>query len=502
MSSDSQTPLPFSQLSTLAGFCQAPELFLTHARTMSANVLCPFEPVHSMTAITIVSLQISATNPSVVHSPATILVKFGSSNHHETMRSLSLKWKSRSPPPTRLIKANGNNPYSFEVGRIQPMEGCFHRVSVLGEGLTPIIDLYNQVMSFAGEFPDISFDPEIRMRICVRDAELIVPSSDWRLTFPSGILLKNFKQYQRMTGGGFAELLSGFQTLSTFPDCHWSRDGLVAASVAHTTESVGGGGAGGGDNSPSGRRMKKSPDSGFPYDGSFCSCICGQERTSWSWALPSAHDGQLPTRIMLPGRVLGNGGVVAERTWKRSQANDNDQLVYLSAGEYGSLLETKLKVAEQKVHLDQLREQYNSVMEEMTKRNIFLKEKWAEEAVQVGSKETVIDILTQKVGALEKLVRELTDAKELAEKSVLQMRTVSATELAAARKELLEETQRLKYQIADTATIETSAIEQLKTRETEIEALKKQRDFLLGMGVKSTTNSAIQTEDDSVSTIS
>jgi len=205
---------------------------------------------------------------------------------------------------------------------------------------------------------------------------------------------------------------------------------------------------------------------------------------------------------MLPGRVLGNGGVVAERTWKRCQANENDQLVYLSSAEYGGLLETKLKVAEQKVHLDQLREQYNTVMEEMTKRNIFLKEKWAEEAVQVGSKETVIDILTQKVGALEKLVRELTDAKELAEKSMLQMRTVSATELAAARKELLEETQRLKYQIADTATIENSAVEQLKVREAEIESLKKQRDFLLGMGVKSSVNSAIQTEDDSVSTIS
>jgi hypothetical protein len=488
MSSDSQTPLSYSQLSTLAGFCQAPELFLTHARTLSANVLCPFEPVHSMTAITIVSLQISATNPSVVHSPATILVKFGSSSHHETLRSLSLKWKSRSPPPTRLIRANGNNPFAFEVGRIQPMEGCFHRVSILGEGLTPIIDIYNQVMSFAGEFPDISFDPEIRMRICVRDAELIVPSSDWRLSFPSGILLKNFKINQRISGNGFAELLAGFQTLSSFPDCHWSRDGLATHE----------------DGSPSGGRKngKKSTDAGFPYDGSFCSCICGQERTSWSWALPSAHDTQLPTRIMLPGRVLGNGGVVAERTWKRSLANENDQLVYLSATEYGGLLETKLKVAEQKVQLDQLREQYNSVMEEMTKRNIFLKEKWAEEAVQVGSKETVIDILTQKVGALEKLVRELTDAKDLAEKSMVQMRTVSATELAGARKELLEETQRLKYQIADTATIETSVVEQLKGRDAEIESLKKQREFLLGIGVKSMVHSSIQTEDDSASTIS
>lgn len=489
MSSDSQTPLSYSQLSTLAGFCQAPELFLSHAQTLSANVLCPFEPVHAMTAITIGSMQISATNPAVVHSPATILVKFGSSsNHHETLRSLSLKWKSRSPPPTRLIKANGNNPFSFEVGRIQPMEGCFHRVSVLGEGLTPLVDLYNQVMSFAGDFPDTTFDPEIRMRICVRDAELIVPSADWRLSFPSGILLKNFKLNQRISGGGFAELLAGFQTLSSFPDCHWSRDGLVAAE----------------DASPTGGRRngKKNSDTGFPYDGSFCSCICGQERTSWSWALPSAHDGQLPTRIMLPGRVLGNGGVVAERTWKRSLANENDQLVYLSADEYGSLLETKLKVAEQKVHLDQLREQYNTVMEEMTKRNIFLKEKWAEEAVQVGSKETVIDILTQKVGALEKLVRELTDAKELAEKSMLQMRTVSASELASARKGLLEETQRLKYQIADTATIETSVVEQLKVRDAEIESLKKQREFLLGIGVKIMVSSSMQTEDDSASTIS
>jgi len=145
--------------------------------------------------------------------------------------------------------------------------------------------------------------------------------------------------------------------------------------------------------------------------------------------------------------------------------------------------------------LDELREQYSAVMDEMTKRNIFLKEKWAEEAVQVGSKETVIDILTQKVGALERLVRELQDAKDLAEKSSIQMRNVSANELASSRKELLEETQRLKYKIADTATIESSLMDQLRLRDREIEELKKQREFLLGIGAKSTANFSCQKDD-------
>jgi hypothetical protein len=298
------------------------------------------------------------------------------------------------------------------------------------------------------------------------------------------MLTKSFKGPR-----GFADLLGGFQTLAGIPDCHWVASNDRAANTSAP------------DSSTSPDSLSSSTEGGFPYNGAFCSCICGQERTSWSWALPTAADarqlgGHLPTRIMLPGRVLGNGGVVTERAWKRSQANENDQFVYLSSAEYGQLLETKLRVAEQKVQLDQLREQYNVVMEEMTKRNIFLKEKWAEEAVQVGSKETVVDILTQKVGALERLVRELTDAKDLAEKSMSQMRNVSANELANSRKELLEETQRLKYKIADTATVESSLLDQLRLRDREIEDLKKQREFLLGIGAKTTVNFGCQKDLD------
>jgi hypothetical protein len=327
-------------------------------------------------------------------------------------------------------------------------------------------------MAFSGEFPDPSLDPEMRMRICIRDAELIAPTGDWRISFPGGMMTRNFKNQRR----GFADLLSGFQTLSAIPDCHWV--GLV----------------GGGDTD------SHTDTNGFPYNGAFCSCICGQEQTSWSWALPTASKGgrgnsssQLPTRIMLPGRVLGNGGTVTERAWKYS--SENDQLVYLSSSEYGQLLETKLRVAEQKVQIDQLREQYNSVMEEMTKRNIFLKEKWAEEAVQVGSKETVVDILSQKIGALERLVRELTDAKEMAERCATQLRNVSANELASARKELLEDTQKLKYKIADTAVVEASLFDQLQLRDKEIDSLKKEREFLLGIGVKSMISFGCQKDE-------
>jgi hypothetical protein len=266
MSSDSQTPLQFLQLRTLAGFCQTPELFVSHARSLAANVLCPFEPVHGMTAITCGSLAI-VSHPIGSTSGGTTLIRFGSSSDtNGGMRSLSVKWKSRSPPPTRLIK--GMSPYpEIEIGRIQPFEGCFHRFSVVAEGLTPVINLYTQVMGFAGEFPDTSMDPEMRMRICIRDAELIAPTGDWRISFPGGMLTKSFKGPR-----GFADLLGGFQTLAGIPDCHWVASNDRAANTSAP------------DSSTSPDSLSSSIEGGFPYNGAFCSCICGQERTSWSWA--------------------------------------------------------------------------------------------------------------------------------------------------------------------------------------------------------------------------
>jgi chromosome segregation ATPase len=181
--------------------------------------------------------------------------------------------------------------------------------------------------------------------------------------------------------------------------------------------------------------------------------------------------------------------------WKKSQVDDAKNFVYVPVEEFATLLETKLKVAEQQVVLDQVREQYVSVMEEMTKRNIFLKERWAADAVHAGSKETVVEILTQKVCVLEKLVRQMQDAKEADDKAIHELRSVCAKEIGDARKELLEQTQTLKFKIADTVASTDGLQEMIAQKDREIEELKSQREFLLGLGVKSSTHMSIQTEE-------
>ena len=392
------------------------------------------------------------------------MVKFGTSETSSRLKSLLLKWKSRSPPPTRLIDGD------IECGRIQPIEGCVHGMIIGTDGWIPVIALYTQLMAYMGDFPDRNFDPEIRLRVCIRDSEVV--SGDYRVTIPNCILTRSIKR------GGFADLLSGFQTLSNIPSCHFE-----ALFAEDTTRNI----------------MNNNDKESFPYNGAFCSCICGQERTSWSWALPniissstsSGDNGVLPVRIKLPGRILGNSGLVCESTWKQAQKNE---FVHVPTLEYAGLLEAKLKMAEQQLTIDQLREQYNLVMEEMTKKNIFLKEKWAEEAVQMGGKDTVIDILTQKVCVMEKLVRELTDACNLAERATVEIRQVCANELAFSRKELLEETQRLKYRIADTKMVEQGLVDDLKEKDRELDLIRKQREFLLGIGAKLTLSIGVQVE--------
>lgn len=460
MTSESMIPLTIAQLSVLAAFSQSPDLFLQHAKRITANVLCPLEPVHSCTALSTSLLEITVTPPPTSPESQTTILKILNPNN-PGMKSLSLKWKSRTPPPTRLIAGS-----SIESGRIQPYEGCIHGIQISSDQWSPFIAMYNQIMAHGGEFPDPSLDPVMRMRLCVRDAELVA-TPGWRISLPSGIMSRNFPK----SGAGFVDLLAGFQTLTAVPECHY-------------VESAGEG--------------EKNLAPGFPHDSAFCSCICGQETTSWSWALPTMDPrlpGQYPTRIKLPGRVLGSTGTVTERSWKKSQVDDAKNFVYVPVEEFATLLETKLKVAEQQVVLDQVREQYVSVMEEMTKRNIFLKERWAADAVHAGSKETVVEILTQKVCVLEKLVREMQDTKEADDKAIHELRSVCAKEMAEARKELLEQTQTLKFKIADTAASTDGLQEMIAQKDKEIEELKSQREFLLGLGVKSSTHMSMQTEN-------
>jgi hypothetical protein len=457
MTSESRAPLTLSQTSILASFSQNPEIFFQSAKKLLLNVLCPIEPVHAATSLTASFIQITNTPPGSSPDPQVVILKISNSNF-PSMKALSLKWKSRSPPPTRLISGS----HRIETARIQPYEGCIHGMQVASEQWTPFMSVYNQLMAWAGDFPDPSLDPLMRMRLCLRDTELVT-SSGWKLALPGGLLSRNFSKSTALS-----QLLSGFQTLTPIPDCHFSES---SSELPETS-------------------------SGFPLDGAFCSCICGQETTSWSWALPTVDPrrlGHYPSRIKLPGRILGSVGSVVERTWKQSQLEDTKSFVYVPVDEFGTLLETKLKVAEQQVLLDQLREQYNSVMGEMTKRNIFLKERWAEDAVHSGSKETVVEILTQKVCVLERLVRELQDTKEADEKLVEELRTVSGTEIAEARKELLEQTQTLKFKIADSMMIQDALQESLAKKDREIEELKSQREFLLGMGLKASIHMSTQT---------
>ena len=466
LTAESQTPLTFTQLSTIAAFSQSPDLFIKQARALTANVLCPTEPVHSSTAVSAASVQVTVTPPSSSSLPQVEILKISSK---DGLKALAMKWKSRSPPPTRLIKVVGTR-HEVEKGRIQPYEGCIHGMKICVEQWSPFLSVYNQCMEFAGEFPDQTLDPVMRLRMCVRDTEVIT-TSGWRIAVPNSILTRNITKSSHL----FADLLGGFQTLSPVPDCHYTDTTQQPTSSSPT-------------------------QTGFPFDGSFVSCICGQETTSWSWALPTTTTAgsHYPAKVKLPGRQLGANGTVTERTWKKSQLeSDEAKFVYVPIDEFGSLLETKLKVAEQQVLIDQLREQYNTVMEDMTKRNIFLKERWAAEAVQTGSKESVIDILTQKVCVMETYVRELAGEKEASDKSTEELRTVAGGEIAAARKELLEQTQTLKFKIADGAIVHESLTDLIATKEKEIHTLKHQREFLLGLGVKATGNAAVQTGRDS-----
>jgi hypothetical protein len=439
LSTDSMTPATFAQLKILASFSTSSGIFLSQAKKLCENVLCPLEPVHAATAVTV-----SHFTANTLHgdAPMELVLKLGPTQTSNITKGLCLKWKSRTHPPTRLI--NGS---AVETGRIQPMEGCIHRAFANVPSLTPLSDLYAQLMAWCGDFPDPSFDPEIRMRIFVRDLTVAAAAArggPWRFHVPSTVVTKSLRHMK------YLDLLSGFQTLSEIPECHFEKTDVVA-----TVEPT-----------------------GFPIDGSFCSCICGQEKTSWSWVLPTID--QVPRRVLFPGKVLSTAGTVVERVWKDMELQ-NDH-VHVPMSEYTSLIETKLKIAEQEFQIQQMNEQYEQAMEELTRRNVLLKEKWVAEAIQLGSKQTVVDILSEKVCVMEKLVKELTDSNEMSVQQLAAVRGVCAVELADSRRKMLEESQRLHLKLSDCDTLQNALSDELKLRDREIDSLKHQREFLLGLG--------------------
>lgn len=200
-------------------------------------------------------------------------------------------------------------------------------------------------------------------------------------------------------------------------------------------------------------------------------------------------------KIKLGDAALGSTGTVTERTWRRALVHSHKSHVYVPTEDFQSLLEAKLRLAEQDLVVDHLRDQYNALMEEITKRNSFLKERWAADAVQTTSRENVVNVLTQKVCALESVVRELTEAKETSERIVREVRTVSANEMTSVRKELLEETQRLSHKLDHANVVQESLNDALAKKDRELDQLKSQLEFILGLGVRATNNVVVQTDD-------
>ena len=464
MTSESQTPLTMTQLGTLASFAQFPQLFLLHAQRLTANVVLPSEPVHASTALSVLSLQITVTPPTSSPNPLVTILKLEPKTNG--VKSLCIKWKSRTPPPTRLISGMEHGKAEIETGRIQPWEGCIHGVSINGSSSWGVFtDIFNQCMAFSGEWPDPSLDPVMRLRLILREADFVMPESGYKLAFPSGVLIRNWNK--KNSAVKFEEILAGFQTLSPIPPIHFSD-----ATSLEPPQASG----------------------GFPFDGAFCSCICGQESCSWSWALPTTASHDYPAKIKLGDSAMGSTGTVAERTWRRALVQSHKSHMYVPTADFRSLLEAKLRLAEQDVVVDHLRDQYNSLMEEITKRNSFLKERWAADAVQTTSRENVVNVLTQKVCALESVVRELTEEKESAERVAREVRSVFANEMTSVRKELLEETQRLSHKLDHANVVQESLNDALVKKDRELDQLKQQLEFLLGLGVRASNNVVTQTE--------
>ena len=472
-SSESLTALTESQFSVLSAFCRFPESFLERAKSITKNAICPGEAVHSSNAFTAGFVQVTVTPPATSPDPISVLVRISNKSGGGMKKSFAMKWKARCPPPSRFIKGTV---HLIETGsRFQIFEGCIHGVSIAVSGWTAFTDLYTQMLAFSGDFPDPTMDPVMRMRLCVRDAELVAASElgDWRVSLPNGMISRNLSKNQNY----FADLLAGFQTLTPIPEVHFGESLPVP-----------------GEGSEDGSLDESS--GGFPFDGAFCACICGQESATWSWALPNATSvksgtgSNLPLKIKFPNKE--GEGIVSERTWKKSLINKRH--IYIPETEFSALLESKLKVAEQDAMLEQLQDKYAAVIEEISKKDVFLKEKWAVEAVQFSSKESVVEILTQKVCVLEKLLREEEEAKSMAQKGSEQVRLVSAAEVAAARKELVEESQKLKFKLENSVLVQESLADLVANKDKEIALLKQQREFLLGIGVKSTSSVGSQTD--------
>ena len=459
MTSESQTPLTLAQLSSLAAFSQFPQIFLLHAKNLTKNVLLPSEPVTACTALSALSVSVTVTPPP--DSPENHTTVLHMSPRAAGVKALAIKWRSRTPPPSRLLA--GPAAVIEAAAKTQPFEGCVHGMTVSTSGWPAVMALYDQVMAWAGDFPDPSFDPVMELRMFLRDSE-VVTESGWRVALPSGIVSRNIVKSR------ISDLLGGLQQLSAIPEIHFSD----AVPVE------------GGDSEQS-----------FPENGGFCACICGQEVCSWSWALPAVGQQNVPIRMKFPNRVIGASGTVSERAWRHAltEKTDSDQHVYVPISDFSALMEAKLRTAELELTVEQLREQYKSVMEEMTKRNIYLKEKWAADAVHATSKESVVDVLTQKVVHLEQYVRELESETLAANRNVSESRSVAAAEIAIAKKAVLEETQILKHKLAEQAVVREAVIDLSAAKDKQIEELRKQLDFMLGLGVKLTANVVTQTNE-------
>ena len=461
ISSESLTGLTENQLSVLSAFSRFPEPFFRKAKLISKNSICHhLEPVHATSSLTAGTVQITLTPPASSPDPMTVLLRISSKNS-AAMKSLALKWKSRSSPPTRFLKG-----HFIESGRFQPFEGCIHGIALSLSGWNSFSDLCTQIITYAGEYPDPSLDPIMRLRLCIRDVELFsAPDLGWRVSLPNGIISRNLSRNQT----SFSDLLAGFQTLTPISEVHF------------------------GDGGGSEEDGERASADGFPFDGAFTACICGQESTSWSWALPNFFQNEekkhniIPFKIKFPSRVLsaGGGGVISERTWRKTLLDDDrNRHILVPETEFSALVDSKLKVAELDVLVEQLRDKYNSAMEETAKRNAFMKEKWAKEAVEVASEESVVEILTQKICALEMLMKQFQDEKATAETACEQIRSVAVTEVAAARRELLEESQKLKFKLDNSVVVQESLADLVASKDKEISLLKRQREFLLGLGVK------------------
>lgn len=430
----SETPKTFIQLMILSNFAQNRFEFINKIKQFIPTQVCPLDPVNAMTSLSAATLTIRGKDGVKFFS---IGATSGGS------RGLGLSWKSKTSSPNRLFGASVPL-----LSKLQPVEGCIHEVAVNGDADWPsLISVLKQLQTAAGEYSDPSFDLEMKLRLCLRDASVRMKA--FNANVPNCIMTRNFSKESSLEN-----LLVSLQTLPSIPANHWGD----ACGVG--TE--------------------------FPFNGAFFSCICGQETTSYSWALPGSAE--LPVRVQMAD---GSGGLVVERIWKDLVASkpDSDD-VLITKEEYCSLINTKLKLLEQGVVLEQLRETEGTLRSELTHKNALLKQQsWIDVDV-----ETAVCVLTEKVCALETYINELSGEKIINDLSLVELRNTCGDEITSARVDLLSQTTSLRYQLSELKRREQILEYLNKTQKTEIDTLKRHIQFLLGIGTRMTSNALSQTD--------